>query len=214
MSDENKPKSETRAEKETSRLEAFSDGVFAFAMTLLVLDLKVPQLDGKFSAHDLAKSLFVEWPSYFAFVTSYLTVLIMWVHHHTLFRWVRCLDVRLLFTNGFLLLMVTTVAFPTAVVAKYLRTDAASAACEFYAGYFVLVSISFWLVREAATRPCVLLPEVSKTMLHRWRRYYRLGPLFYIIAAVVAPFSPVLTMAICTAMWILWAVSTRDADAD
>src|SRR5579863_1707260 len=120
----------SRMEKETGRLEAFSDGVFAIAITLLVLELKVPHAgaDGKISASALGASLLHEWPSYLALVTSFFTVLIMWVHHHILFKLVRKADAKLLFANGFLLLLVSVVPFPTAVVAEYLATPAAPAA--------------------------------------------------------------------------------------
>ncbi len=114
-------------EKETGRLEAFSDGVFAIAMTLLVLELKVPHAaaGGELSAASLARNLLREWPGYLALVTSFFTVLIMWVHHHILFKLVGRPDAKLLFANGFLLLMVSMVPFPTAVVAEYLATPAA-----------------------------------------------------------------------------------------
>src|SRR6266404_1707129 len=102
-----------QSEKDTSRVEAFSDGVFAIAITLLVLDLKVPQIafnsaSGPTSAMLLA-ALEREWPSYFAFVTSFFTILIMWMHHHTVFRLVHRTDASLLLTNGTLLLLVTAV---------------------------------------------------------------------------------------------------------
>src|SRR6185436_12372826 len=112
------------AEKENGRLEAFSDGVFAIAMTLLALELKVPHFESSGShltAAELASGLLHQWPSYLAFITSFFTVLIMWVHHHLIFRLVRRCDLTLLFANGFLLMLVTVVPFPTAVVADYLR---------------------------------------------------------------------------------------------
>src|ERR1700761_2870287 len=117
----------SRMEKETGRLEAFSDGVFAIAITLLVLELKVPHLatGEEPTSAGLRFSLLRQWPSYLALFTSFFTVLIMWVHHHTIFKLVRKADARLLFANGFLLLLVSVVPFPTAVVAEYLATPAA-----------------------------------------------------------------------------------------
>ena len=110
--------------KETARLEAFSDGVFAIAMTLLALELKDPRVEPA-TAGSLASGLLNQWPSYLAFFSSFFTVLVMWVHHHAIFRQVQRVDVRLLFANGFLLLLITAVPFPTAIVAQYLRTPAA-----------------------------------------------------------------------------------------
>jgi hypothetical protein len=99
-----------QAEKETGRLEAFSDGVFAIAITLLVLELKVPQIAAPNSAA-LYAGLGQGWPSYVAFVTSFFTILIMWVHHHAVFKQVHRADATLFFSNGFLLLLVTAVPF-------------------------------------------------------------------------------------------------------
>ena len=115
-------------ERETSRLEAFSDGVFAIAITLLVLEVKVPKLEGGATSSALARALLDQWPSYLALVTSFFTLLIMWVHHHLVFRQVHRADVRLLFVNGILLLFISVTPFPTAVVAEYLGTPAAPAA--------------------------------------------------------------------------------------
>src|SRR5260370_27785400 len=100
----------------------------------------------------------------------------MWVHHHTIFRLVRCSDATLLFANGFLLMLVTVVPFPTAIVAEYLRTPAAAAACTFYAGFFVLISIGFWVLLWAAFRKPVLDPDAKPATVEHLRRRYRLRP--------------------------------------
>jgi uncharacterized membrane protein len=202
--------SEPAPEKETGRLEAFSDGVFGIGMTLLVLDLKVPPLDPGTAptASGLGAALLKQWPSYFAFVTSFFTVLIMWIHHHAVFRLVRRVDATLLIVNGLLLLVVTTVAVPTAVVAEYLRTPAAPVAATFYAGTFVLVSLAFYGLLMAGFRPSVLDPAAPPATIARLRRSYLVGPPLYLLATVVAPFSPWVAMGICTALWIFWAATT------
>jgi uncharacterized membrane protein len=197
-----------KPERQTGRLEAFSDGVFAIAITLLALDLKVPHVTP--SSPDLASALAAQWPSYFAFITSFFTVLIMWVHHHLIFRLVHRTDVRLLFANGLLLMLVTVVPFPTAVVAEYLRTPAARSAVTLYAGVFVLISIAFYLVLMAAFRLSILDPDASHATVSRLRRDYRWGPPLYLAAAVAAPFSPLLAMGICAALWIFWALTTSE----
>ena len=95
-------------DKETGRLEAFSDGVFSIAITLLVLELQVPKFQqtggGRApTAGALAAALGRLWPSYFAFVTSFFTILVMWVHHHLIVKLVRRADATMLFCNGQLL---------------------------------------------------------------------------------------------------------------
>jgi len=199
-------------EKDTGRLEAFSDGVFAFAITLLALDVKLPHLAGQeaeASAASLLNGLRHDWPNYLAFITSFFSIFIMWVHHHNLFRLVRRVDTRLLFANGFLLMMVTVVPFPSAVAAEYFRTPAAPAACAFYAGYFVFVGLAFYLLLLAALRRTVCSSKLTNETLHRYRAGYRLGPPIYFAASVLAYVSPWLTMGICTALWIMWAAMTR-----
>jgi uncharacterized membrane protein len=200
-------------EKQTGRLEAFSDGVFAIAITLLALDLKVPHLASNgvepVSAA-LTSALAAQWPNYFAFITSFFTVLIMWVHHHVIFRLVHRVDATLLFANGLLLMLVTVVPFPTAMVAEYLRTPAAAGAVTVYAGVFVAISVAFYLLLMAAFRKSALDRNASETRIRHLRRDYRLGPPAYLAAAIAAPFNPWLAMAICTALWIFWALTTRE----
>src|SRR3989442_12748190 len=110
-----------------TRVEAFSDGVFAIAITLLILEIRVPHGD-----HDLWAGLRALWPSYIAFVMSFVVILIMWLNHHELLRMVRAVNYPFLFANGFLLLTVTFVPFPTAVVAAYLTTPDAKVAAALY----------------------------------------------------------------------------------
>src|SRR5258707_7291898 len=109
-----------RPEKETARVEAFSDGVFAIAITLLVLDLKVPR---DVPADHLAAELLRSWPSYGAFLVSFATIGIMWLNHHRLFTLIHRVDHALLVLNGLLLLTVTVVPFPTSLLAAYLGRD-------------------------------------------------------------------------------------------
>jgi uncharacterized membrane protein len=196
--------------KETGRLEAFSDGVFAVAITLLALELKVPHLENGATAQKLADALLQQWPGYLAFATSFFTVLVMWVHHHVIFKLVRGSDATLLFANGFLLMIITVVPFTTEVVAKYWRTPAAPAAAAFYAATFVLIAVAFYLLLMAAFRPVCLDPTASPSTVARLRRDYRFGPPSYLAATAAAAFSPLLSMGICTALCIFWALTTRD----
>jgi TMEM175 potassium channel family protein len=133
-----------------------SDGGFAVAITLLVLDLiKVPQApEGQtFSAAALAAILGRQWPAYATFLISFATILI--------FQWVQKSDPVLMFANGFLLLLVTLVPFPTALLGDYLREPAAPTAAAMYAGLFVIISIAFILLWwTAAYRRPLLRPGI------------------------------------------------------
>ena len=94
-------------EKETARIEAFSDGVFAIAITLLILEIKIPNA----GSANLSSQLIRQWPSYFAFVISFAFVGIMWINHHRLFTHIKRADNTLLFLNLLLLLGVTRFRF-------------------------------------------------------------------------------------------------------
>lgn len=104
----------------TGRLEAFSDGVFAIAITLLVLEIGVPHVDANKS---LAVELWHLWPSYFGYAVSFLTIGVMWINHHAMFKDIDRQDHHLLVFNLLLLLSISFLPFPTAVLAEYMRSD-------------------------------------------------------------------------------------------
>jgi len=114
-------------------------------------------------------------------------------------------DPALLFANGFLLFLVTAVPFPTAVLAEYLRTPAAPAACQLYAGVFFAIGIAFYLLLLTSEKR-----SVSPEAMHHLRRDYRLGPPLYLLATVLAPVNIWLTLGICSALWIFWGITTRE----
>jgi uncharacterized membrane protein len=196
--------------KDTARLEAFSDGVFAVAITLLALDLQVPHLPPDAGSSVLAHALLSGWPSYVAFVTSFFTVLVMWVNHHGLFKLVQTASVRVLFANGFLLMIVTAVPFSTSLVTHYLKLPAATAACAAYAGTFVLISLGYtWLWYSITHDAGVLRADAPEETVRRITRNYCYGPPLYILATVAAFFSPYLMIGICTALWVFWALTAK-----
>jgi uncharacterized membrane protein len=123
------------------RLEAFSDGVFAVAITLLVIDLAVP-VPGHGA---LGRQLVSHWPSFAAYLVSFLTIGIIWVNHHTLFRNFADVDRTMLFINLLMLFFVVTIPFATAMMADYLRDGGADAslAAAVYQGVFLCMSLTF-----------------------------------------------------------------------
>src|SRR5215472_17122787 len=110
----------SKDQRETARTEAFSDGVIVFAITLLVLGLRDPLLDPALAGKSLFQGLLAEWPAFFAFVTSFATILIMWVNHHNMFTFIKRIDTNLLFLNGLLLFFIVLTAFTTQLVADHI----------------------------------------------------------------------------------------------
>jgi uncharacterized membrane protein len=195
-------------EKETGRLEAFSDGVFAIAITLLVLELKVPDLRiAGGSPGQLDKALLQQWPSYVGLVTSFFTILIMWVHHHAILRNVCRTDARLHFANGCLLLGVTFVPYPTSVLAAYFETPAAKMAAVFYSGTFVFMALCFYLFIRATFRKPLLSASASPAFIEKTCHQYMFGPPAYLLATLGALLDVRLSLAICTILWIFWATT-------
>src|SRR5207245_7217277 len=163
-------------------MEAFSDGVFAFAITLLALNLHDPTGTGA----SLAKGLLDEWPTFFAFVTSFVSVLIMWMNHHNMFNYIRKIDRRLMLLNGVLLLFVVLTVFNTSLVAGHIQLADANVAATIYAGTFFLLAIvwnGLWWYCTAGRR----LPggDVTDQQANTIRRQCRVAPLAYGIAVGV-----------------------------
>ena len=192
-------------EKETTRLEAFSDGVFAIAITLLILEIRVLELE-EATNRGLLSSLGHLWPSFVAFVLSFFVVLLIWINHHELFRMVQKADRVLFFSNGALLLMVTFVPFPTAMLARYFGTPAANTAAAFYCATFLVASIFHNLLLESVVRNRRLLrADISNQEITRLRRSYQFGLAVYTLSVVVAIWSAIAGLAIASALWIRWA---------
>jgi uncharacterized membrane protein len=120
-------------------------------------------------------------------------------------RWVRASDYPFLFANGLVLLMVTFVPFPTAVVARYLGTDAARPAVAFYCGTFLCTGLAFGvLLLSVAHKRRLIRPEVPDAVLARVRRAYALGPLVYALSVLVALWNAVAGLLVCVSLWLLW----------
>ena len=205
------PDSEDRAfeEKETGRLEAFSDGVFAIAITLLILEIKLPRPADAQAGKGLGQALVDQWPAYLAYVSSFLTILIMWVNHHQIMRCLRSADHGLLIVNGLLLMGVTVVPFPTSLVSEYIQHDGATVAAVVYSGLYVLIALLFnALWHYAIRRPGLLAPTAGPRFVRRLTAGYLLGPPVYFAAFVVAFVSPVTSVAVCLALALYFALPT------
>ena len=193
------PSTEDRAEPRhpadfsTARLEAFSDGVFAIAITLLVLDLNVPAPD---TLHDqtLLHALAHQWPAYFAYLVSFLVIGIIWINHHVMCALARTVDRRTLFTNLLLLLTVSVIPFPTRLLATYLtarHTDSHTAAA-IYAATMVAMGAAFTLLflaftHDARTLHTPIPPDALRAAIRR----FSIGGVLYLATIGLAFLSPI-----------------------
>lgn len=197
-------------EKETNRVEACSDGVFAVAITLLVFNLNVPELAAQtVMPNSLAKMLASQWAAYLVFIVSFATILIMWVNHHALFKLIYRSNPSFMFANGFLLLLVTVVPFPTRLVAMYLNTSAAETACAVYAGIFVIINLAYNLLWwSAAYHHHLLRPDVSPAIVRAYTRNLLFGLPCYLVAMALAFWNPLASFGVCSLLWIFWGFTS------
>ncbi|WP_433294030.1 TMEM175 family protein [Actinoplanes sp. CA-030573] len=173
---------------DTGRTEAFSDGVLAIAITLLVLDLRVPvreTLD-----EPLAAALSERWPAYAAYVTSFLIIGIIWVNHHGVFDLVSKVDRLALFLNLLLLMSVVAIPFTTALMSEYLLAggrDARTAALV-YSGVMLAMSLAFAaLYSHLARQPALLSEHVDPVAARKSIiRFSAVGIILYVGTLVVA----------------------------
>ena len=201
--------------KENSRIEAFSDGVFAIAITLLVLELKVPPVSSVHSISDLWNGLINLWPSYFAFTLSFGILLVSWVNHHYLFNILDKSSRPFLYANGFLLFTITFMPFPTALLAEYISTDYAKPAIAFYCFGGVINSIGWNLLLHTIIKPNKLVrSEESIKLVNTIKRSTQIGFLIYSVATIMAFWFPIIALVMNLLLWIVWislSITTKES---
>lgn len=199
--------------KETARLEAFSDGVFAVAVTLLALEIGIPAFPGATNAA-LWRAVVERWPDYVACVNSFAVVLLIWVGHHRIVQPVRALDTRATFLNGLVLLLVTLFPFPTRTVGRFLGTGAAPAAVAFYAGYTgVLTGAMLLLTLYLRRRPWLLVDAGrGEAVLAGLLRRQVVAVAAYALLTGLAFVAARLALAGTVAMWVFWGIAVAAAD--
>jgi uncharacterized membrane protein len=196
---------------DTKRLEAFSDGVFAIAITLLILEVRLTD-----PAHrgDLSHRLGQAWPAYIAFLISFVTIGIMWANHHAIFRLIDRTSHGLVVANMMLLLCVSFLPFPTLVLGENLKGARADqhTAAFFYGASFVVTAVFFNVLwHTAAFRRRLLVPSAGKAVDTITRRY-RLGPPSYLLATVVALWSMRVSIAIDGGLALLYFLPQEDPE--
>lgn len=184
----------------TSRLEAFSDGVFAIAITVLVLGIAAPAK----TDHLLARLLDL-WPSYLGYVLSFLLIGLLWVNHHVMFEHIERSDRLLMFLNTLLLLVVVFVPFATAVLASTFRTgDGQPVAVALYGLVMTGAGLLFNAIWRHAYRAGLMDAGVTDGGVRRMNRRILVGPLMYLIGAAAGYFLPVLGVVIFAALILFY----------
>ena len=192
-----------RGSSETARLETFADGVMAIAITLLILEIDVPHVA---PGGSLAEALGRQWPSYAAYVVSFITIGVIWVNHHHLFNVIERTDHTFLILNVLFLLTIAALPWPTALVAEHIREEEArTVAAAVYGGLMFAIAVMFNVVwRYAARGLRLLLPDVDPVALRHVHRSYLSGPITYGAAALIAFANAWVSLGIYAALALYW----------
>jgi uncharacterized membrane protein len=193
---------EPSVSSDTARVETFADGVMAIAITLLILEVRVPHP----TSGSLVTALAREWPSYAGYVVSFLTIGIIWVNHHQMFKLIARVTHGFLMLNVIFLMAIAFLPFPTALVADYIRVpDSRKAATVVYGLTMIAIAVMFNVVwRSASRNGRLLIPGVDKAGVERISRSYLGGPIAYTVATLVAFVSPFLSLGIFAVMALFW----------
>jgi uncharacterized membrane protein len=189
---------------DVTRVEAFSDGVFAIAITLLVLNIHIPTTEDA-AKSGLASALLSQWPVYLAYLSSFVTILVMWMGHHNLFRYIVRIDYTFLILNGLFLLGVTLVPVPTAILARFVQPSPSESALSaaLYSGMFFYLATLFnvmWIYASSGSR-LVEGYELPRAIKLR----YAVGPLLYLVSLGLAFVSVRLSLAIYLILLVYYA---------
>jgi uncharacterized membrane protein len=194
----------------THRIEAFSDGFFAIVITLLVLDIRVPELPDDTGEFSLIAALRELWPTAAAFTVSFINIYILWVAHHELMRITTRANTLFLYLNGGLLFGIALMPFSTALLAGHILGPAASVASALYTGCLLWVAAFYNLLwRFLCRHPGRLLPVVTRRDRQRISRTYAVTLLLYALAFALSWFMPLPSILITVALAVFFAVIDR-----
>jgi uncharacterized membrane protein len=188
-----------------SRLEAFCDAVFAIALTLLILEVRLPE--GHIaSTADFWRALQHVLPSVFAFVLSFGIILITWVNHHAAMKLVRSSCASFIYANGLLLLAVVSIPFPTSLLGEFIWTDYAAPAVVLYNSVLALLALGWILIERAVLKNQLIADEASITMVRNSHANGYVAFAFYLLLAIAAFWLPRVSAILTTASWMFWLV--------
>ena len=190
-----------------SRLEAFCDGVFAIALTLLIIDIKIPVNETINTTNDFWLVLQHLLPSVFTFLLSFTIVFISWVNHHGVLKLVNKSSPAFIYANGFLLLTIVILPFPTALLSEHLFTDHAAPAVVVYAAINGLQAIGWILLSYAAINPNSLTKNEKSTLSVRaGQKSSHFALAIYTLLTIMAFWFPQVVAFLLGVIWLGWLI--------
>lgn len=197
-------------EKQTGRIEAFSDGIFGVAITLLAIELGI-DLYNTPTDKNLWEKILEKWPEYVSFFNSFATVLLIWVGHHRIFNRLRFASLSTILLNGLVLMFVVLLPYPTRLVGHFIFTPAVHTAVAFYTITIGLIVLSMFLLNISIMRNKNQLTDPMHTSWFKSQiKMQAIAISLYAIAAILSFYIPSIALIITFAMWIFWAFNIRD----
>jgi len=189
-----------------SRLEAFCDGVFAIAITLLIIDIKIPSSEKIENADDLWLAMRHIVPSISAFILSFIIILITWVNHHASLKHIHKSSSAFIYANGFMLLTVVFIPFPTSMLGEYILTNHASPAVILYNVTLAVQAISWIFFTQSALLGKLWKNENSLHVITTNRKFGFFAFTLYTLLSIFAIWFPFTIAIITTLTWIFWLI--------
>ena len=193
-------------EHPNARLETFCDGVFAIALTLLIIDIRIPSAAGIGSSTEFWRALRQLMPAMFAFLLSFSVILITWVNHHGALRLVNRTSASFIYANGFLLLTVVIIPFPASLLGDFLWTNHAAPAVVLYNAALAFQSIGWMFLAGAALKGQLVSDPASALKMRDNRRNAYGACMLYSMLAIAAFWLPGAIAIVTAATWIFWLI--------
>ena len=202
-------------EKQTSRLEAFSDGIFGVAITLLAIEIGIKEYAGA-NNENLWKKILERWPEYFSYFNSFATVLLILMVHNKIFKQLRDANHWIILMNGLVLLVVVLFPYPTKTVGTFIGTAAENTAVVFYTVFTGCITLTMLLLNICILKNRKLLINQDKSVpwIKGMIRGQVIGILSYAVIAFLAIYYSKSALVCTFFMWVFWAFATQDKEAD
>jgi uncharacterized membrane protein len=193
-------------ENPNSRLEAFSDGVFAIALTLLIIELKVPNLENIHSSAELWIALQHMLPMVFAFLLSFGIILITWVNHHATLKLMDKSSPQLMYANGYFLLVIVAIPFPSALLGETILSDYAAPGVVLYSTMNIFGAIGWNLLSRVALKQQLTRGEKAFTKLKEVHKNSYFAITMNTVYTILAFWFPLTMAVVITLTWIGWLI--------
>jgi uncharacterized membrane protein len=202
-------------EKQTSRLEAFSDGIFGVAITLLAIEIGIKEYAGA-TNENLWEKILERWPEYFSYFNSFATVLLIWMGHNKIFKQLRAANHWIILMNGLVLLVVVLFPYPTKTVGTFIGTPAENTAVVFYTAFTGCITLSMLLLNICIlkNRKLLINQEKSVPWIKGMIRGQVIGLINYAVIAILAIYYSKSALVCTFFMWVFWTFATLDKEDD